>query len=227
MTEETLFEFYASKNQAKPANSYWQKRREVADLLHQLQLSLHSYDVDEAGLDALKTALQQDISQIQSSPALCGRQDWLDKTDHGSEALLHIEMTPLLGTCNPISPNISIWFEKVTAVDGNSEGKEKDEVRAELVFDALYEGNTGTVHGGFIAAVFDEVLGTAQAISGKTGVTGTLKTLFHAPTPINKTLQIKARLIEYKGRKITVAGEMYHGETKTASAEAVFIVLNK
>lgn len=210
MGKEVFRDFFASSNIPEAQNSYWQKKRQLAKRLHQLQQELHSKDLAEDELSSIDAKIESALAITVGLRALEGRQAWVDAKKFGSAESLQVEMTPLLNTSNPISPEIAIWFES-------------GEVKAELVFDPLYEGNLGLVHGGFIAAVFDEVLGAAQALSGKTGMTGTLQTRFHQPTPINQRLTMKARLKSVDGRKIEVEGELYCDAVKTASADAVFI----
>ena len=48
-------------------------------------------------------------------------------------------------------------------------------------FGAAYEGPPGCVHGGFVAAAFDEVLGSTQSLSGEPGMTGRLTVNYRSP----------------------------------------------
>ncbi len=50
-------------------------------------------------------------------------------------------------------------------------------------FGVAYEGPPGYVHGGIIAAAFDEVLGMAQSLTGNPGMTGTLSIRYRRPDP--------------------------------------------
>ena len=56
------------------------------------------------------------------------------------------------------------------------------------MFNAAYEGPPGNVHGGMVAAAFDEVLGMAQSLSGNAGFTGTLTIRYRSPTPLYEPL---------------------------------------
>src|SRR5258708_20546505 len=51
-------------------------------------------------------------------------------------------------------------------------------------FGATFEGSPGTVHGGFVAAAFDQLLFMAQSLSGIPAVTGTLTVRYRKPTPL-------------------------------------------
>lgn len=90
-------------------------------------------------------------------------------------------------------------------------------------FGAAYEGPPSCVHGGFIAAAFDEVLGFAQTLTGKMGMTGTLTIKYRNPTPLSVDLIFTGRARRIEGRKIFTTGECRHDGVLTAEAEAIFI----
>lgn len=122
--------------------------------------------------------------------------------------------SPLIGRANPIAPPISI--EVVDGPDGEM-------VVGEAVFGAAYEGPPGCVHGGFIAASFDEVLGVAQSIGGAPGMTGTLTIRYRSPTPLHTPLRFEGRLDRTEGRKIFTTGTLHAGDRLCAEAEAIFV----
>ncbi len=118
--------------------------------------------------------------------------------------------SPLMGRANPLAAPIT------TAVEGNR-------VVGQVRFGAAYEGAPGCVHGGFVAAAFDEVLGLAQSLGGSPGMTGTLTIRYRKPTPLHTDLRFVARLDRQDGRKIYCSGELYAGELLCAEAEGIFI----
>jgi len=122
------------------------------------------------------------------------------------------DWSPFLGTANPLAPPI------VTRVQG-------DAVVGEVRFGAAYEGAPGCVHGGYLAAAFDEVLGLAQSFSGRSGMTGTLEIRYRKPTPLHADLRFEARLADVSGRKISVVGGCYHGDVLTAEAKGLFVTM--
>jgi acyl-coenzyme A thioesterase PaaI-like protein len=79
------------------------------------------------------------------------------------------------------------------------------------------------VHGGFIAAAFDEVLGYVQSLGGAPGMTGTLEVRYLQPTPLGVPLRIEAELVRTEGRKIFAEGRFFAGERVTAEAKGIFI----
>ena len=124
----------------------------------------------------------------------------------------HFDFSPLIGQSNPLAPPIVIT---------SNEGQ----VRAEVVFGSAYEGPPGCVHGGCIAAAFDEVLGYTQTFSGQPGMTGTLETVYRAPTPLHEPLVFRSRVEKVSGRKVICTGTLHAGDRLCAEATAIFISL--
>jgi acyl-coenzyme A thioesterase PaaI-like protein len=118
--------------------------------------------------------------------------------------------SPVSGTRNPVAPPIKMWR------DGN-------EVRGEAVFSPTYAGPPDCVHGGIIAAVFDEMLSMANVVSGSAGFTGTLTIKYHKHTPLDCPVELWAVTDKNTGRKQFSRGEMRVNGEVTASAEGLFI----
>jgi acyl-coenzyme A thioesterase PaaI-like protein len=97
------------------------------------------------------------------------------------------------------------------------------EVSAIVTYGDAYEGPPGCLHGGFIAAIFDEVLGLAQALSGSPGMTGRLVVTYRSPTPLNTELRVVGRFDSVEGRKILTSGEIRAGDRLCAEAVGTFI----
>ena len=89
-----------------------------------------------------------------------------------------------------------------------------------VAFGPAYEGPPGHVHGGLVAAMFDELLGFAQ-LSG--GFTGTLTIRYRKPTPLNSVLSLKAWPDRVEGRKRIIKGTCHLGEILLSEAEGLFI----
>jgi acyl-coenzyme A thioesterase PaaI-like protein len=123
-----------------------------------------------------------------------------------------MEYSPLIGKSTAVGPEMKIEVK-------NGVG------RATVTFDWRFEGPPRCVHGGYVAAAFDELLGWAQSLSGDTGATKNLSVTYHRPTPLNQELTLEARFVSREGRKIFMTGEMYAGDVHTASAEGLFIGL--
>ena len=120
------------------------------------------------------------------------------------------ERSPVSGRSNPMAPPLHLEM---------SEGV----TRAWAVWTDAYEGPPGCLHGGFVAAAFDDLMGLAQMASGKAGYTGTLTVRMLKPTPLNHRIDYEAHLERVEGRKIWCRATAHHGEDLLAEAEILFI----
>ena len=89
-----------------------------------------------------------------------------------------------------------------------------------------FEGAPGIVHGGFLAALLDEVLGVATSYSGDPGMTGEYTIRYHHPTRIKVPLRFESRFDMREGRKIFVSANLWDGDTKTVTAIGTFIAVD-
>jgi acyl-coenzyme A thioesterase PaaI-like protein len=118
--------------------------------------------------------------------------------------------SPIIGPRNPISPPIA--FE----VKGGS-------IQAEASFAPQYTGPPGSVHGGVIAMVLDELLGYVNLVNQTGGYTGMLTVRYRSLTPIGRPIRMEAHQQRTDGRKLYTRGSLHHGDTLTAEAEGLFI----
>lgn len=124
-----------------------------------------------------------------------------------------LDNSPILGRANPIAPPIELSIRDQV-------------VYGAATFGSAYEGPPGYVHGGWIAASFDEVLGATQSLSGSGGMTAYLKIDYRAPTPLHVPVRFEGSLDHIEGRKIFIEGRLYHGEQLTAEAHALFVSID-
>lgn len=174
------------------------------------QLSAEQLQAFTQSLNDINTVLDE---QHQTT-GLKGRKHWIAKEEYGHNGVMHSETTPILGASSPIAPGLSIWLK-----DGKVFGS--------VNYSHLYEGGNDRVHGGWIAAVFDEFLATAMALTGRTGVTAYLTTNYRSYTPVDEPLQLEAELVSVEGKKVFVKGTMHAGERLCADADALFILQGK
>lgn len=141
---------------------------------------------------------------------------WCEQLAHGastgSAALTPVfaEHSPVHGPSNPLSPPA-----RLAVVDGL--------VRGSVIFGTPYQGPPGSVHGGMVAALFDDVLGVAQMTTERPGPTGSLLVRYHRPTPLHEELQVIAQVDRIDGRRIHARAELFCRDLACAEAEAVFI----
>ena len=122
--------------------------------------------------------------------------------------------SPYGGALNPISPPIEVDLHDV---DGGIE------VRGHCVFRDHFNGPPDSVHGGVVAAVIDDILGTACVVNDVGGFTGTLTVRYRKPTPLQKRIELRAWVSHTEGRK-TFAEATFHLDGELlAEAEGIFI----
>lgn len=124
-----------------------------------------------------------------------------------------LDRSPVLGQANPIAPPVELSVEDQI-------------VYGHVTFGSAYEGPPGSVHGGWIAAAFDEVLGATQSLSGSGGMTAYLKVEYRSPTPLHRPLRFEGELERTEGRKIFTRGRLFAGDTLCAEAEALFVTID-
>jgi len=123
------------------------------------------------------------------------------------------ERSPFVGRANPVAPPLHL-----AVVDGH--------IEATVTFGRVYEGPPGHVHGGFVAGIFDEALGAAQAFSGRAGMTGRLIVHYRRPTPLDTELRLRATMDDVEGRKIFCTATLWAGEHLCAEAEGLFVTVD-
>ncbi len=100
-----------------------------------------------------------------------------------------------------------------------------NKVLGQANFGATFEGAPGTVHGGFVAAAFDQVLFMAQSLTGIPAMTATLTVRYRMPTPLFTDLVFEGVVERVEGRKIFTRETASANGVLTAEAEGLFIAI--
>lgn len=164
-------------------------------------------------LERTRAIINQAVSLLRSRP----HSHNYEGPAEGSLAPMNsfLDRSPIIGAINPLSVPMRMDIE--------GDGGSGSTIVGHATFAAAYEGPPGCVHGGFIAAYFDEVLGMAQSLSGNPGMTVNLTVDYRAPTPLKQPVVFRGRVVSIEGRKISVAGTLHHGETLCAEAKGLFV----
>jgi acyl-coenzyme A thioesterase PaaI-like protein len=186
----------------------------VADDLRAVVADLSERDVSDGDLEAA-AELAQSLRQRLDGPR---RARWYegDAMALGDrDRFAYLDQSPIRGRLNPIAPPLDL--EIVESGDGNR----RVEGRARL--GSAYEGPPHGVHGGWVAALLDELLGTAQGLVQTKSVTAILKIRYRNITPIDEDLQFRGWIEEDRGRTVIARGTCHAGDTLTADAEGIFV----
>lgn len=175
------------------------QRRRMAQVLRDLARQAITVDVDDAELAPIASALEPLRDRLAGAPRL-------DRTGRD----LVSDCDPLIGLSNPLAPPLR-----------RVEGGGPDEW--EVTFSDAYEGHPGLVHGGYVAAVIDHVLGVAAVSGGITSMTGTLTTRYRRPTPLNTRLVCNGTVERVEGRKVFCRATLTADDVLLAEAEGIYV----
>ncbi|MEM8922933.1 MAG: PaaI family thioesterase [Actinomycetota bacterium] len=116
----------------------------------------------------------------------------------------------------------------LSPIGGGAEfAREGDRAVARVRFGPSYEGPPTRVHGGMLAATFDEVMGALFRVLGlPSAFTASLTVRYEAPAPLGADLVFAAWLEAVDGRKFTVRAEGTGPDGRFASADALFIEMS-
>lgn len=201
---------FASEDITPPYSQEWEAKRRVSDAIKKLSevLVTSSPDIDE--MHRIAEKLESTAEEFANTPRIYGRIGWIETGDHGSFGQVSHELNPLSGLSNPLAPPVKTWIED-------------DVARGSCFCGWAYEGPPGSIHGGYVAAIFDQFLGMAQVIGKQPGMTAYLKVDYHQRTPLNTRLELEGWMVRQAGRKTFMQAVIKADGAKTASCEALFI----
>ena len=188
------------------------RRADLHRLADALRVAIECLMDTQAPHDALVDAADQAealAELLRAQPRGRTVEGWAEVANAG-DTFGFFDFSPVFGRANPLAPPVEM------ELDG-------DEVRGRVRWGAAYEGPPGCVHGGHIAAAFDEVLGMTQSLAGAPGMTGILSIKYRSPTPLHTDLDFTARVARVDGRKIYTEGVLRNGDVVCAEGEALFI----
>ena len=188
----------------------WDQKRRLAEAMRLVieRLVPSSAPVEE--LSAAADGLERYAEALKAHPRLSSAHGHAESATSGDVGAF-FDQSPLIGLANPLAPPITVGRTG------------EHSAAATVTFGSAYEGPPGCVHGGFIAAAFDEVLGYAQSLSGAPGMTGTLTVRYRKPTPLHQELRFEAEFVRMERRKIFCEGVVIANGVTTAEAEGIFI----
>lgn len=79
------------------------------------------------------------------------------------------------------------------------------------------------MHGGLVAAALDEACGLLATWYRFPSVTARIFVRYRRPVPISAQLDVHARLVGERGRRLHIDGELTHGNEILAEARAAFL----
>ena len=176
----------------------WAQKRRLADAMRLVIERLMPSDAPEAELRRAADALEAYADALEAHPRLRYVHGYAESANAGDVSAF-FDRSPMIGLANPLAPPITI----AKTGERTAEGR--------VVFGSAYEGPPGHVHGGFVAAAFDEVLGFVQSLSGRPGMTGTLIVRYRRPTPLHTAAALHRRVPAQRGAQALHRGARARG----------------
>jgi acyl-coenzyme A thioesterase PaaI-like protein len=98
------------------------------------------------------------------------------------------------------------------------------ELRARFFVKQDLMGPPGVMHGGLVATALDEAMALLMVVESPGAPTVRLETDLRTPVPIGVFLEVRARVVEREGRKLTCNAELYdEAGTVLAEGRGIFI----
>jgi acyl-coenzyme A thioesterase PaaI-like protein len=215
VSEEERREAFISHWQAAtlPAEGAWAQKRRLATAMRRVIDRLVTSDAPEEELGRAADRLERYADHLETHPQGRPYSGFAEAANAGSVGAF-FDASPIIGLANPLAPPL-----RLAAVGGA--------VTGDVHFGAAYEGPPGCVHGGWIAAAFDEFLGFVMSATGNPGMTGTLKVIYRNPTPLKTDLRFEAGEWRIEGRKTFVTGRLLAEGRLCAEAEGIFIAIDQ
>ncbi|MRI32880.1 PaaI family thioesterase [Endozoicomonas sp. OPT23] len=196
-----------------PESPTWAARRRAAEAARKMIENFVICTAEEDTLNQLADQLEAAAEKLAETPLTNGRFEGSGLKEETFNDRGY-ELGPVEGRCNPLAAPLTTWI--------NDKG-----VHGRVNMGWRYEGPPYTVHGGHVAALFDQFLGVGQKTTGTPGVTGELSIRYHKMTPLNTDLELFGWLEKSEGRKIVMSAEIRANGEVTASCKCLFIRLSK
>lgn len=100
---------------------------------------------------------------------------------------------------------------------------EEETVVAVVTLDDRHAGNPGLAHGGALATLLDEALGTVPLLLDAAAVTASLTVEFRAPAVVGRELGVRAWCEARSERKLHLRGEVRDGDRLLAEGTGLWI----
>ena len=194
--------------------TYWQARHRLAAATRALNEKLVSTDIGPELAAALTEKVEGLTAELSQAQQVTGLVDMAKRGQRGTIDDVMGELVSVGGRSHPCSPELR-WQEASSRITGT------------VKFSQAFEGPPGHVHGGWVAGVLDHLMGMTHVRTGHPGMTGGLSVRYLKPTPLNQVIEVSAQATELDDKRTEVKAEMRFGETTTATAEAIFVRVDR
>jgi acyl-coenzyme A thioesterase PaaI-like protein len=193
---------------------YWQARQRLAAATRALNEKLVSTDIEPEMAEALTEKVEQLTAALSQAQQVAGLVNMAKRGERGTIDNVMGELVAMAGRSHPCSPEL-VWQEEPNRITGT------------VKFGPAFEGPPGHAHGGWVAGILDHLMGMTHVHTGHPGMTGGLSVRYLKPTPLNKLIEVSAQATELDERRTEVTASMRCGDVTTATAEAIFVRVNR
>lgn len=184
--------------------------RRVAD-------ALVSHEVDEAVLDRLADELMQVAQVVRRGGDRIHR---IDELKH-----LAYDCSPAQGETTHHNPDCIVCGPGNPSGLGMRVRRDGAGVVAHMSLDRTVRGAPGRAHGGVMALALDDLMGHVLVLLGQPAYTVRLDTEFISAVPLEREVELRARLVERSGRKLRIEATAHLDETLLVRVDALFITV--
>ncbi len=193
-----------------------ERRRALARELRAIVEVVSVADPDDRALEESTDLARSMLRRLEGSR----RPRWYDRDANRPERpddsrRAYQDQSPVRGEINPIAPPLRI------RVGQRSDGTPAIYGHARLGL--AYEGPPRGVHGGWVAALFDDLLGAAQGLANTSGMTAVLEIKYRGVTPLDEDLEFEGWIDQNRGRRIVARGTCHAHGVLTAEAKGLFV----
>ncbi len=189
----------------------WTEKRRLASAMRRVIQGLIETDAPQDELAAAADSLEVFGDRLEGLPLRDNYEGWAETSPSGNVSAF-FDKSPIIGLSNPLAPPIRL--------DADPENRR---AFGYANFGSPYEGPPGCLHGGWVAASFDEVLGFVNSLTGNPGMTARLTVNYRKPTPLYTDLRFEAFIDRVEGRKTFTHCHLYAGDVLTAEGEGLFV----
>ena len=191
-----------------------QTKRSLAAALRSLVAQVVDRDLEESVARELLAGVE-DLRESANGPR---RPRYYEQGMGESAKVSFIDYSAISGLAHP--------FGIAMPIEGAADPVGAPGIRAQVRIGLAHEGPPHGVHGGVMAAIFDELLGHAQQVHRTLALTASLTIRYRSITPIDEELEFFAQVTHGTGRRWNGRATCTAGDRVTAEAEALFIAFD-
>ncbi|MEZ5343173.1 MAG: hotdog fold domain-containing protein [Acidimicrobiales bacterium] len=187
--------------------------RRLRDVMH----AFMAHEQDPSALIAFATVLESHVPVLTAGPLIDrSGEDWAASRGNGfvpddGEYFANDLRRPFSGAGNPFSVPYDVQ-------------RKGHRIEAKVVLRPGFEGAPKRSHGGFVAAIFDDLAGYLLAQERRVAFTAWIRVDYKAPTPIGEPIVYRAWVDNLEERKLLAAGDCLDESGQLlATCKALFV----